>query len=95
MDDMERGIANSYESVFFVMEDPEDDAGFVLPEGDYASLCYRGGYAQNGERVRDLKEYLEREGFTPAGTPFELYRIDNRDTMREEEFLTEIQVLLT
>ena len=95
MDDMERGISNSYESVFFVMEDPEDDAGFVLPEGDYASLCYRGGYAQNGERVRDLKEYLEREGFTPAGTPFELYRIDNRDTMREEEFLTEIQVLLT
>ena len=27
-----------------------------------------------------------------AGEPFELYEIDNRDTMLEEEFLTEIQM---
>ena len=94
MDDMERGIANSYKSVFFVMEDPGDEADFVLPEGIYASLCYRGGYNQNGERVRDLQEYVRREGLAAAGTPFEIYRIDNRDTIREEEFLTEIQILL-
>ena len=31
-------------------------------------------------------------GFRAAGEPFELYEIDNRDTMLEEEFLTEIQM---
>ena len=51
------------------------------------------GYDQNGERVRELKNSIEQAGRKAAGTPFEIYRIDNRDTMREEEFLTEIQIL--
>lgn len=94
MNDMERGITNSYESVFFVMENPEDEADFILPEGTYASLCYRGGYEQNADRVKELQAYIRQEGFAAAGTFFEIYRIDNRDTMREDEFLTEIQILL-
>lgn len=94
MNDMERGIANSYESVFFVMEDTGDESDFILPAGTYASLCYRGGYGQNADRLRELRAFIRREGFGSAGTPFEIYRIDNRDTMREEEFLTEIQILL-
>lgn len=93
VEDMERGIANSYESVFFVLEEP-GECDFVLPEGEYASLCYRGRYDQNGERVRELKNSIEQAGRKASGTPFEIYRIDNRDTMREEEFLTEIQILL-
>ena len=92
--DMKRGIANRYESVFFVMEENGEESDFVLPSGTYAALCYRGGYAQNGDRVRELYEYLEREERTAEGSPFEIYRIDNRDTIREEEFLTEIQILL-
>ena len=35
---------------------------------------------------------LEEKGFSASGSAFELYRIDNRDTIREEEFLTEIQI---
>lgn len=93
VEDMERGIANSYESVFFVLEE-SGECDFVLPEGEYASLCYRGRYDQNGERVRELKKSIEQAGRKASGTPFEIYRIDNRDTMREEEFLTEIQILL-
>ena len=35
---------------------------------------------------------LDEKGFSASGSAFELYRIDNRDTIREEEFLTEIQI---
>ena len=42
----------------------------------------------------ELVAYAAEKGLTLAGQPFELYAIDNRDTVRPEEFLTEIQVLL-
>ena len=85
------GRANVYDSVFFVLEGP-CAGGFTLPAGQYLSYFYRGGYAQNAAHVRELTEYAPRHGFSAAGEPFELYEIDNRDTMLEEEFLTEIQM---
>lgn len=87
------GRANVYDSVFFVLDDgQETEDGFTLPAGEYLSYFYRGGYAQNAERCRELSGYAEAHGFSAAGGPFELYEIDNRDTMLEEEFLTEIQM---
>ena len=47
---------------------------------------------QNAERMQEILSYLSRKGLTMAGAPFEMYEIDNRDTILEEEFLTEIQV---
>ena len=85
------GRANVYDSVFFVLDEP-CAGGFTLPAGEYLSYFYRGGYAQNAARLRELAEYAGSHGFCAAGEPFELYEIDNRDTMLEEEFLTEIQM---
>lgn len=87
-----RGVANSYDSVFFILEGRREECDFVLPEGTYASCFYRGSYEQNAEQVRRMLAYLENEGLSASGGAFELYRIDNRDTIREEEFLTEIQI---
>lgn len=94
MDQILQGISNVYESVFFVLDDPQDDYDFLLPAGDYLSLVYRGSYLQNGRQVRKLLSHIKALGESPEGSPFELYLIDNRDTIREEEFLTEIQVLI-
>ena len=91
-DVIREGIPNSYDSVFFVLEDGTGESDFVLPAGRYASCFYRGGYEQNAEQVHRMLDYLEEAGVRASGGAFELYRIDNRDTIREEEFLTEIQI---
>ncbi len=87
------GRTNVYDSVFFVLEGgAEGEDGFTLPAGDYLSYFYRGGYSQNAERLRELAQYAAAHGLKAEGGPFELYEVDNRDTMLEGEFLTEIQL---
>lgn len=65
---------------------------FVLPEGDYLSLYYRGDYGQSYDRILDIINYAKEKGYQLLSNPFEIYEVDNRDTIRSEEFLTEIQV---
>ena len=89
---IEAGNTNIYESVFFVVDDEHVESEFDLPAGNYLCLSYRGSYAQNGALVRRMLEHATREGLELAGDPFELYLIDNRDTSREEEFLTRIEI---
>ncbi|ANF97719.1 MerR family transcriptional regulator [Paenibacillus bovis] len=81
-----------FESVFFILEPNEFDYDFVLPAGDYLSVCYRGGYHQSAERIREILDYAEQAGLDILGSPFEIYEVDNRDSMREEEYVTEIQL---
>lgn len=92
MEELANGIPNVYTSVFFVLEETTDDCDFMLPDGKYLSCHYRGSYEQNALRVRELLEYAAKKGLPLAGKPFEIYEIDNRDTICPEEFLTEIQV---
>lgn len=92
MAQLRRGVANVYDAVFFILEERTADHDFILPAGEYLSCFYAGGYGQNAQRMEELLAYAELEGLRPLGEPFELYEIDNRDTVREEEFLTEIQL---
>lgn len=95
MEDWAKGNVNVYRSVFFVMDDsrsPSPDHDFLLPAGEYVSYLYRGAYEQNGERLHELYRYLSESHWKPCGDPFELYKIDNRDTADPNEFLTEIQI---
>lgn len=88
---LENGDTTIYSSVFFTLKDAAA-CDFTLPEGDYLSYFYRGGYDQNAARLKELLAYIEENRLVMLGDPFELYEIDNRDTIRKEEFLTEIQV---
>lgn len=92
MEDINRGIPNIYTSVFFVLEQDISNYDFILPAGKYLSYYYRGNYEQNAGYVRTIFNYAEKKGLLPIGKPFEIYEIDNRDTMRPEEFLTQIQI---
>lgn len=96
MPSIEQGIANVYDSVFFVLEStsPIQDYDFILPKGKYLTYFYRGSYEQNAERVNEMISYLNKLGHLHAKEPFELFTIDNRDTMETNEFLTEIQIYL-
>ncbi|WP_185807825.1 GyrI-like domain-containing protein [Lysinibacillus telephonicus] len=68
------------------------ECDFVLLEGDYLSLYYRGDYGQSYDRILDIINYAKEKGYQLLSNPFEIYEVDNRDTIRSEEFLTEIQV---
>ena len=92
MEDLKKGLTNVYNSVFFILEGGMEEYDFVLPEGMYLCCCYRGAYEQNRERVKELLSYADSHGFRAVGEPFEIYKVDNRHTMKTEEFLTEIQV---
>lgn len=95
MDELMQGIPNVYDAVFSVLEEDAADYDFVLPAGVYLSYFYQGSYQQNRSRVQEVLAYTASHGLTLAGTPFELYEIDNRDTVQEAEFLTEIQVAIS
>lgn len=94
MPSIEKDIANVYDSVFFVLEQETQDYDFVLPEGNYLSCFYRGSYEQNALRVKEMLHYLDEIKASSSKEPFELFTIDNRDTMETDEFLTEIQIYL-
>lgn len=86
------GISNVYQSVFFILDNETSGYDCELPAGDYLSYYYRGNYNNNSAFLKKMMEYIGKHSLTIAGEPFELYEIDNRDTMKEEEFLTEIQI---
>lgn len=94
MPDLNRGTANVYTSVFFVLEEAHHtlDYDFILPAGEYLSYYYRGDYEQNADRIREVFSYAQIHHIRLSGEPFETYEIDNRDTIRPEEYLTEIQL---
>ena len=94
MPSIEKGIANVYDSVFFVLDQKTTDCDFILPEGKYLSYYYRGSYEQNAARAKEMIAYIKENKIDSACEPFELFTIDNRDTMKTEEFLTEIQIYL-
>lgn len=90
-EDKIRDFGNQIFGAFLAMEEA-DACDFTLPGGDYLSLFYQGPYEQNRAVVQQLLAYAREAGLTLTGRPFELYEIDNRDTVRPEEFLTEVQV---
>ncbi len=94
MKEIQAGIPNVFDSVFFIMEEDFSGCNLELPQGLYLTCFYKGSYSQNARQVQRLLEYARSNRLTICGTPFELYEIDNRDTMQEEEFLTQIQVLV-
>ncbi|BCJ93932.1 MerR family transcriptional regulator [Anaerocolumna cellulosilytica] len=91
-EDLKKGILGVFHSVFFILEEKTKEYDFILPTGDYLSYTYRGGYHQSPDRILELLAYAKETGRQILDEPFELYLIDNRDTVLTEEFLTEIQV---
>ena len=92
VEDVNKGIMDVFNSVFFILEQEDMEFDFILPKGDYLSLYFRGDYRQSYDRIIDIITYAKEKGYQLLSDPFEIYEVDNRDTVRKEEFLTEIQV---
>lgn len=94
-EDVKKGLTNVFRNVFFILDDTADQCDFVLPAGEYLSCCYRGDYGQSTVRIKEVIDYAVQTGNNIIGDPFELYVIDNRETMKAEEFLTEVQIRIS
>ncbi|TCO68723.1 MerR family transcriptional regulator [Marinisporobacter balticus] len=89
---MKRGIYNLYQKVFFFVENIENDDYTCLPEGDYATLVYKGAYKKSQRFIPQMLKYIKDQGYFLMGNPLEIYRVDIHQTAKEEEFMTEIQI---
>lgn len=90
---LKQGVYNHFSSVFFLTPQDQPYDAF-LPAGTYASLFYRGSYERLREHLHTLTEGIQGLGLTPAAAPLELYHIDTHDTSLEEEYVTQLQVLV-
>ena len=80
-----------YNSVFFVVEENED-YDFLVQEGTYLSVKYRGNYNQTNYYILKIAEYANLNGYTLTSNPLEIYHIDVHETSIIDEFITEIQI---
>lgn len=90
---LKRGVCSHFSCVFFLTP-PAGPRDALLPAGRYAGLYYRGGYEHLDQHLETLFRGVRALGLTPAAPPLELYRVDVHDTRHEEEFVTELQVLV-
>ena len=92
LDEVRAGRFGHYHSVFFLLEPGTAEYDLLLPSGEYACLVYTGSYRAAPLHAQRLLEEIERRGLYAAGDLLELYHIDNRYTVREEKFVTELQI---
>ncbi|MDK9711465.1 MerR family transcriptional regulator [Acidaminobacter sp.] len=92
MENFYKGGNGVFNSVFIILENETDHFDFMLPAGRYLSVYYRGTYAQSSDQIRKILNYANTRDMDVLGDPFELYHIDNRYTVQQEEFLTEVQM---
>lgn len=79
-------------NVFFMSDDITSFSNHKLERGDYLSLSYQGNLKNTKKYMPKLFKYAEERGLTVKGSPIEICRIDNYETLNEEEFIIEIQM---
>lgn len=79
-------------NVFFYSEDSSYDANYILPEGYYISLVFKGPHVQTKQLMPQLFDYAAANGFEASGAPIEFCYIDTNETSIPEEFITELQL---
>ena len=79
-------------NVFFMSDDITSFSNHKLESGDYLSLSYQGNLKNTKKYMPKLFKYAEERGLTVKGSPIEICRIDNYETLNEEEFIIEIQM---
>lgn len=85
---------SKYSSVFFDTNDISN-CDFVIPEGEYFSVKYKGNYNQTNHYILKIAEYAQNNEFKLVSSPFEIYHIDVHESSLIEEFITEIQIRIT
>ena len=71
------------------------ECNYILPEGTYLSILYRGPLSRTKELLPSLFDYAREHSYEIAGAPMELCYVDEYETNDENEYLIEIQLPVT
>ena len=70
--------------------DTEHVRFLTLPEVEVASCTYQGSYTQITEVYAAVIEWMEANGYAPAGPMFNIYHVSPHETLDPDEFVTEV-----
>ncbi|WP_053957200.1 MerR family transcriptional regulator [Inediibacterium massiliense] len=87
-----KGNYSLYQKAFFFVDEKDKDYNMVIPEGDFATLTYRGSYKRSQKLFEKVMDFIKENGYRVNGYSMEIYRLDIHGTAVEEEFITEIQI---
>ncbi|MCI9975626.1 MerR family transcriptional regulator [Clostridioides difficile] len=90
-----KGIFNEFKSVFCFLENSEEIYNIVFDEGYYVTLNYAGSNSNNKIYMEKVFKFIKENNYKVIAAPIEIYKIDIHETGIVEEFVTEIQVLVT
>ncbi len=62
----------------------------TLPEVTVASCTYQGSYTQITDVYAAVIDWMEANGYEPAGPMFNIYHVSPHETQNPDEFVTEI-----
>lgn len=79
-------------NVFFMSNGIATYSNYNLERGEYLSLSYQGNLKNTKKYMPKIFEFAKNNGLTIKGDPIEICRIDNYETLNENEFVIEIQV---
>lgn len=87
-------IFDYYNTVFFLLDDTDENYDGYLDEGEYLTLTFKGNQNQNKTYLKQMFQYIEEHELDILDDPIELYKIDIDETNDVNEFVTEIQILV-
>lgn len=95
---IEKGIV-VYEKSFVAVERDLFNKGAQkniteIPAGDFICMTYKGSYNDNYKHFKKIIDYIESNNIQVEDYMYEIPIIDPLSTNNEEEFITEIQVLI-
>ncbi len=94
IEELRQGKYGHFDSAFYIV-DPEEEYDDILPAGNYLSMKVSGGYSQMAIQWERLLSYAQNHDLTLTGKAIELYLIDNHDTSDENEYITQLQILIS
>jgi len=84
----------SYDIAFFY-DGNNKNADFILPPGKYASTMYKGTETSiSRKHLVKLVDYIDTQGWAREKKIFEIWQIDEQYTLKEKDFVTEIQIYI-
>lgn len=93
LDYLEAGGYGLFDSAFYIVEENEEYDS-VIPAGNYLYMNIKGSYARVAPAWQKLLAYARQNKLRPEGHAIEIYVIDNHDTGKEEEYVTQLQIRL-
>lgn len=89
------GTNDSYyliKDIFLICTSSHYKSNYILPEGDYLSITYKGDYLKTKQMVPIMLEYCKENNLKICSDPIELCKIDDYETDYKYEYVTEIQI---